>query len=199
MKTIVCHGDSLTEGSDLNPNYTWPRLVENQINVKVINSGIGGDTSGGLLARFYHDVVRHKPDLVLILGGTNDLWWNLDINSIQANIFAMTCQAEYHNIVPVVGLPLPLCMETVRHHKMMAPIGGWENCVQKLGHLAEALASSAAESEIAAVDFYRPFLDNTGEVRGEYFLEDGLHPNKDGHLSMASEVSRLLKSTFYLA
>ena len=24
MKTIVCHGDSLTEGADLNPNYTWP-------------------------------------------------------------------------------------------------------------------------------------------------------------------------------
>ena len=199
MKTIVCHGDSLTEGSDLNPNYTWPRLVENQVNVKVINSGIGGDTSGGLLARFYPDVVRHKPDMVLIMGGTNDMWWDLDINLIQANIFAMTCQAEYHNIVPVVGLPLPLYMENVRQQKMMAPIGGWENCVQKLGRLVEALTTSATESEIAAVDFYRPFLDDTGEVRGEYFLEDGLHPNKDGHLSMASEVARLLKSTFYLA
>jgi len=108
MKTIVCHGDSLTEGSDLSPHYAWPRLVENQVNVKVVNSGIGGDTSGGLLARFYPDVVRHKPDMVLIMGGTNDLWWDLDVNLIQANIFAMTCQAEYHNIVPVVGLPLPL-------------------------------------------------------------------------------------------
>ena len=199
MKTIVCHGDSLTEGSDLNPNYTWPRLVENQLNVKVLNSGIGGDTSGGLLARFYPDVVRHKPDLVLIMGGTNDLWWDLDINSILANIFAMTCQAEYHKIVPVVGLPLPLYMENVRKQPMMAPIGGWETCVQKLNRLVEALATSASESEIATVDFYRPFLDDTGEVRGEYFLEDGLHPNKDGHLSMAGEVSRLLKSTFYLA
>ena len=114
MKTIVCHGDSLTEGTDLNPNYTWPRLVENQVNVKIINSGIGGDTSGGLLGRFYPDVVRHKPEMALIMGGTNDLWWDLDINLIQANIFAMTCQAEFHNIAPVVGLPLPLCMENIR-------------------------------------------------------------------------------------
>ena len=37
MKTIVCHGDSLTEGADLNPNYTWPLLVENQVKVKIIN------------------------------------------------------------------------------------------------------------------------------------------------------------------
>ena len=81
---------------------------------------LGGDTSGGLLARFYPDVVRHTPDMVLIMGGTNDLWWDLDINLIQANIFAMTCQAEYHNIVPVVGLPLPLHMQNVRQQKMMA-------------------------------------------------------------------------------
>ncbi len=52
MRTIVCHGDSLTEGSDLEKNYTWPHLVENNIKVSVINSGIGGDTSGGLLAVF---------------------------------------------------------------------------------------------------------------------------------------------------
>ena len=199
MKTIVCHGDSLTEGSDLNPNFTWPRLVENQVSVKVINSGIGGDTSGGLLARFYPDVVQHKPDMVLIMSGTNDLWWDLDINLILANTFAMTCQAEYHNIVPVVGLPLPLYMESARQQEMMAPIGGWENCVQKLGHLIEALASSANQSEITTLDFYHLFLNAEGGVLSQYFLEDGLHPNKEGHLLMASQAAELLKSTFFLA
>ena len=198
MKSIVCHGDSLTEGTDLNPNFTWPQLVENQVNVKVINSGIGGDTSGGLLGRFYHDVVRHKPDMVLIMGGTNDLWWDLDINLIQANIFAMTCQAEFHNIAPVVGLPLPLHMDSIRQQKMMAPIGGWENCLKKLGRLVEALAASAAESEIANIDFYHPFCNDHGDAQGKYFLEDGLHPNKEGHLLMASKVAQLLKSTFYV-
>jgi lysophospholipase L1-like esterase len=199
MKTIVCHGDSLTEGADLSPGYTWPLLVENQIMVKIINSGIGGDTSGGLLGRFYHDVVQHKPEMVLIMGGTNDLWWNLDINLIQANIFAMTCQAEYHKIAPVVGLPLPLYMQKIRQQKMMAPIGGWKNCVQKLDHLVDALATSAKESDIAVLDFYHPFFDGNGEVQGQYFLEDGLHPNKDGHLLMAATAARFLKSSFYLA
>ena len=96
MKKIVCHGDSLTEAPDLAINYTWPILVERRLNLKTINSGIGGDTSGGLLGRFYADVVRHQPDLVVILGGTNDLWWDLEVNQIQANIFAMACQAQFH-------------------------------------------------------------------------------------------------------
>lgn len=39
MKTIVCHGDSLTEGADLNPNYTWPLLVENQVKVNFAFEG----------------------------------------------------------------------------------------------------------------------------------------------------------------
>ena len=199
MKTIVCHGDSLTEGADLNPNYTWPLLVENQVKVKIINSGIGGDTSGGMLGRFYQDVVRHHPEMVLIMGGTNDLWWDLDINLIQANIFAMTSQAEFHNIAPVVALPLPLYIENIRQQKMMAPIGGWENCIRKLARLVEALAASAGESDIACLDFYHLFLDDKGEVQGENLIEDGLHPNKDGHLLMAAKAAELLKSTFYLA
>jgi len=199
MITIVCHGDSLTEGADLNPNYTWPLLVENQVKVKIINSGIGGDTSGGLLGRFYHDVVRHKPETVLIMGGTNDLWWDLDINLIQANIFAMTCQAEYHKIAPVVGLPLPLHMKNIRQQEMMAPIGGWENCARKLERLVEALATAARESDIACLDFYHLFVNNKGGVQEKFFLEDGLHPNKDGHLLMAVTAAEFLKSTFYLA
>ena len=199
MRTIVCHGDSLTEGSDLEKNYTWPHLVENKIKVTVINNGIGGDTSGGLLGRFCPDVVRYQPEMVVILGGTNDLWWDLDINLILANIFAMACQAQHRNIVPLVGLPLPLCMENIRHQNMMSPIAGWDKCLNKLSELVDALAVAARESDIACLDFYHPFLDTNQNVRGNYFLEDGLHPNKEGHRLMAEKASELLTSTFFFS
>ena len=197
MTTIVCHGDSLTEGADLSSNSTWPLLVENQVKVRIINSGIGGDTSGGLLGRFYHDVVRHKPEMVLIMGGTNDLWWDLDINLIQANIFAMTCQAEFHNITPIVGLPLPLQMESIQEQDMMAPIAGWPRCVQKLAELAAALESAARASDIALLDFYHLFQDQNGAPIAEYYLPDGLHPNKQGHQRMSEKAVELLCSQFY--
>ena len=199
MKTIVCHGDSLTEGSDLENKYTWPQLVENQIQVTVLNRGIGGDTSGGLLGRFYPDVVRYQPEMVVILRGTNDLWWDLDINLILANIFAMTSQAQYRNIVPVVGLPLPLHLESIRHQNMMAPIAGWDKCIHKLSELVDALALAAKGSDIACLDFYHPFLDKNENVQGKFFLEDGLHPNNQGHRLMAEKLVELLRSLFYFS
>ena len=193
MKTLVCHGDSLTEGSDLDRQSVWPFLVEQQLPIKVINSGIGGDTSGGLLSRFYPDVVQHRPEYVLILGGTNDLWWDLDLKLIQANIFAMTCQAEYHHILPLVGLPLPMVVENARRQDFMAPEGGYEKCAQKISELVNALTRSAQHNDIAHLDFYHIFFDEAGSVQEKFFLEDGLHPNAAGHSLMARKAVEILQ------
>jgi lysophospholipase L1-like esterase len=193
MKTLVCHGDSLTEGSDLDSQSIWPFLVERRLSIKVINSGIGGDTSGGLLGRFYQDVVQHRPEYVLIMGGTNDLWWDLDVKLIQANIFAMTCQAENHNIVPLVGLPLPMIVERARRQDFMTPEGGYKKCAEKLAGLVNALMRSAQHNDIACLDFYHPFINASGTVQEKFFLEDGLHPNKAGHSLMAQKTVEMLQ------
>ena len=193
MKTLVCHGDSLTEGSELDSQAIWPLGVERRLHLKVINSGIGGDTTGGLLSRFYHDVVQHRPDYVLIMGGTNDLWWGLDLKLIQANIFTMTCQAEYHHIVPLVALPLPMIVERARRQDFMAPEGGYEKCAEKLAGLVKSLRRLTQQNDIACLDFYHPFFNDSGSVQEKFFLPDGLHPNEDGHSLMAQETVELLQ------
>ena len=196
MRKLICHGDSLTEASELDDPAIWPSLVEDRLKIKVLNSGIGGDTTAGLLSRFYHDVVRHRPDYVLIMGGTNDLWWDLDIRSIQANIFTMTCQAEYHNIVPLVGLPIPINVEKARNQDFMAPQGGYRKCIEKLAMLVKRLTILAQQNDIACLDFYHPFCDDSGAVEKKYFLEDGLHPNKAGHRLMAQKAIESLQRLF---
>jgi lysophospholipase L1-like esterase len=50
MKRIICHGDSLTEGKDIEAAYRWPSLLQNALGTEVINTGIGGDTTAGLLS-----------------------------------------------------------------------------------------------------------------------------------------------------
>lgn len=198
MKHIVCLGDSLTEGADLETNYRWTALVENALGVKVANKGIGGDTTGGMLSRFYPDVAAVKPDIVVILGGTNDIWWDLDVNTIQANIFATACQAKSHDIAPIVGLPLPVFREAAEQQDFAAPSGGYERCLDSLSALTKALKKSAVENDIPILDFYRPFFDERGEVAGNYFLEDGLHANKEGHRLMARESIELLRAVFFI-
>jgi lysophospholipase L1-like esterase len=199
MKTMVCHGDSLTEATEVDPNYTWPALTANRLNLNVINSGIGGDTSAGLLSRFYQDVVRHRPQAVIILGGTNDLWWDLDVNLIQANLFAMACQAEHHRITPLIGLPLPLYMDNVRKQDWMEPVSGYDVLTEKLSQLVRALMKSAEQNDIPCIDFYHIFVDEAANTLGKYFQEDGIHPNKAGHRLMAGTVIDMLRNHFHFA
>lgn len=196
MQTIVCHGDSLTQGADLEDAYRWPSLLSHALTVRVINSGIGGDTTGGCLARFYPDVMAHKPRIVLLMGGTNDLWWNLEISVIVANLFAMVSQARYHLATPLLGLPLPIDVKAVRQQDFAAPLGGYTRFCQKLADLNDALRQAAIESEIGVLDFYQLFFNADGKLRSELFLEDGLHPNGKGHHHMATYAVQIIRQRF---
>lgn len=60
---ILLIGDSLTNG------FKTGKLLPD---MEIINKGIYGDNSEGLLERLEKDVVSEKPDIIYILIGTND-------------------------------------------------------------------------------------------------------------------------------
>ncbi|MGD8990513.1 MAG: GDSL-type esterase/lipase family protein [Desulfobacterales bacterium] len=192
MRTLICLGDSLIEASDLDGASTWPSQVARRLKISVINSGIGGDTTGGLLGRFYPEVVQQDADGVLIMGGTNDLWWDLDLKLIRANIFAMVCQASHHDIIPLVGLPPPILVEKTRQQDFAAPEGGYARFKDQLKALVKALGLAAGQNEVACLDFHNPFLDGAGNPIEKYFMDDGLHPNPTGHKLMADIATEML-------
>jgi len=71
-KTLVCFGDSLTEGAI---GVSYVELLRQRLPpaVRVINAGINGDTTINLLRRVERDVVPYRPDLIVLLVGLNDL------------------------------------------------------------------------------------------------------------------------------
>ena len=91
---IVFAGDSVTdmgseqpvgEGLFDNLGRSYVRVIENmlfawypELNIRVTNSGIGGNTSRDLLARYDRDVVGLKPQWVSICIGINDVWRQFD-------------------------------------------------------------------------------------------------------------------------
>jgi acyl-CoA thioesterase-1 len=196
MKTLICLGDSLTEGSDMAAGHTWPALVGNALNIRVTNCGIGGDTSAGMLSRFYPEVVAARPDFTLIMGGTNDLWWGVDINAILANLFSMVFQARHHGIVPVIGLPLPVDIETARKNDFSPPWDGYDRFTNHLHRLVKQITHSAQESEVVFVDLYHPFTSENGDIRADLFLPDGLHPSQAGHRIVATAIARTFDGDF---
>ena len=189
---VVCLGDSLTEASDVAPEESWHALAAGRLGAEFVNCGIGGDTSAGLLSRFQADVLARRPHAVILLGGANDLWWDLDLGSIQANLFTMACQARFHRVVPIVGLPPPIDAAKARARDMFQPLAGWDACCRKLVELVDALRAAARSCQIACLDFHRPFLAPDGTVRGDLFLENGLHPNLGGHRLMAETAAGLI-------
>lgn len=66
---IVCIGDSLTEGYQMDLSKRWTDVLQEKLDIEIINSGICGDTTGGMLARFKEMVIDHKPTHVIIMGG----------------------------------------------------------------------------------------------------------------------------------
>ncbi len=74
---VVCFGDSVTFGWNLKYDESYPVVLENLLHgeyphVKVINSGIGGNTIADGYGRIDSDVLYYEPDVVVINFGLND-------------------------------------------------------------------------------------------------------------------------------
>lgn len=80
--TIVCLGDSIT--CEWNgPQYPtfWQELVDKKYGhgqVKIISAGVNGETAQDGYYRLNSDVLPHKPDLVTIMFGHNDVYMHVD-------------------------------------------------------------------------------------------------------------------------
>jgi lysophospholipase L1-like esterase len=72
QKTLVCFGDSITEGT-IGASYIDILRQRLPACVHVVNAGVNGDTTLNLLRRVERDVVRRRPDLVVIMVGLNDI------------------------------------------------------------------------------------------------------------------------------
>lgn len=107
IKKLVCLGDSITEGYMLDPQYRWSDLLSHKCDCEILNRGISGDTTAGMLSRLYADVLIEKPSHVIFLGGTNDLSFNIDDNLILSNIHSIVRQLRYKNIEMILGIITP--------------------------------------------------------------------------------------------
>lgn len=180
-------GDSLTRGYKIPPEYAWPNTLQNELGISVINRGVSGDTTSGMLSRFYQDVVSNSPSYVIIMGGTNDIWWNVSQNIIQANTQAMIKQAEHYEIEPVIGSPLPANLEG-DNWGLRSRV---ESSQKKLAQLTKSLQVQARTNNIPFLNFYQLFLMEDTPKK-EYYL-DCIHPTEKGHKIIADHAGDFFK------
>lgn len=191
---LVCVGDSLTFGYGVHPSQRWTRLCAQRTGGTIVNEGVNGDTTGGMLVRMQTKLLsglktEGEHPYVLLMGGSNDVFCSgIDVGA-RANMGAMIHQTLSAGAFPIVGIPLPV---DAAH----AP-AAWATAVDFFA--AEAtmkeyrawLKRYCAAFGVPYVDFCADFLRSDGAIREELLL-DGLHPTPEGHRLMAYRLSELL-------
>lgn len=201
MDRIVFAGDSVTDMGSTNPvgeglfenvGHGYVRVVENmlaacypEVFIRVTNSGISGNTSRDLLARFDRDVVDLKPDWVSICIGINDVWRQFDSPAMpdhhvlpeeyRSNVETMILKVK--DSVKGIFILSPYYMEPNREDAMRARM---DEYVQICRELAE-------KHGCVFVDFQKLYEDYCKIRHSCYIAWDRVHPNKVGATLMAKE------------
>lgn len=93
--TILCMGDSYTEGFGASITNSYPRKLELLLqegglkNIAVLNIGRGGNSSSLLLKKLSEDIDKYRPNMIVIMIGGNN-YWNLE----QSNYFILCSKWE---------------------------------------------------------------------------------------------------------
>jgi acyl-CoA thioesterase-1 len=185
--TIVCLGDSITFGYGVPAKSGWVSLAQMESGHEMINAGISGDTTGGMLSRFDRDVLSQKPDAVMLLGGINDLIAGCGAGPIRSNVTAMAQQAVARSMRVLIGT-LPPVYPPYLPAEWLPTFQLWAG-EQEYQLYQSWLPVFAEGFHCSLVDFYRSFQCQAAAP--ESYLFDGLHPNQSGH--------RIMKDAFLSA
>ena len=201
---IVFAGDSVTDMGSVKPvgeglrdnlGHGYVRGIESMLaawyphlNLRVTNSGIDGNTSRDLLARFDRDVVALQPDWVSVCIGINDVWRQFDLPSMpdyavlpeeyERNIQEMILRVK--DRVKGVFLLSPYYIEPNRDDPM-------RKRMDEYGAICERLA---AKYGCRFVNFQQMYEDFCRYQHSSRVAWDRVHPNQMGATLMAREFLR---------
>lgn len=199
MDRIVFAGDSVTdmeseqpvgEGLFDNLGRGYVRVVDNmlaayypEVFVRVTNSGISGNTSRDLLARYQRDVVDLDPDWVSICIGINDVWRQFDTPAIVSDqVFPEEYEENVEKMILAVkdrvkGIFIlsPYYMEPNRQDPMRARMDEYVEICRKL----------ADKYHCRFVDFQKLYEEYCKVRHSASIAWDRVHPNQIGATLMA--------------
>ena len=186
---VVFMGDSITDSWD-DPVYGgfFPGKP-------YINRGISGQTTPQMLIRFRPDVIAHKPKVVVILAGTNDLAGNTGpttLEAIEENLKSMAELANANGIRVVLASVLPVSDYEMRDGKPLTQtVRRPPAQIRALNTWIRAFAKAHGH---VYLDYFSATADAQGFLRNE-LSDDGLHPNAAGYAVMAPLAEAAIAAT----
>lgn len=200
MDRIVFAGDSVTDMGSRNPVGEWDgigkgyvAIAENLVtavyperSIRFTNSGISGNTSRDLLARFQCDVLDLNPQWISICIGINDVWRQFDCPAMpeqavlpeeyEANLRQMIESAK--KAAKGVILASPYYMEPNKDDLMR----------RRMQEYVDICARLATEYGCIYVDFQAMYDRYFAHKHSSFIAWDRVHPSTIGATLMAREL-----------
>lgn len=163
---ILAFGDSITYGDGALPEESYPSELARLTGYEVIKSGVSGEITGDALKRLPQLLEEHRPQLVILCHGGNDMIRHIPSKEIKANLELMIDEIKSSGSeVILVGVPRPgFFIKTASLYKEIAKS---KRIPFERKILAEVLSSSLLKS-------------------------DHIHPNANGYKRIAETLARLL-------
>jgi len=166
-EVIVAFGDSLTYGTGAAESESYPAVLAQLIGRRVVRAGVPGEVTAQGLARIEQVIEAHRPALVIVCLGGNDMLRRVDEAQIRSNLRRIISTIRGGGIsVVLVGVPRPAL-----------------------------LTSAAAFYGELAQEYRIPYEGKIlNDVMHQLDLKaDLIHPNAKGYRRMAEALAELLK------
>ncbi|MDI1315330.1 SGNH/GDSL hydrolase family protein [Prosthecobacter sp.] len=185
---IVCIGDSITGvyyhsgGRRAYPEMLQLALKQlyPQAQITVRNAGISGDTTTGGLKRLETDVLAHKPQLVTIMFGMNDLV-KTPVDVFKKNLHEMIARCR------TSGAEVVLCTQNSVVETEPRPSA-------RLAEFTQSIRDVAKEESLVVADCFAAFEAVHAADASEWnlLLSDAIHPNMAGHKLFAETLTQAI-------
>ena len=169
-RATVFVGDSIIDGF----------LVEEYFpDTLVLNRGISGDDTSGVLNRIKESIIDITPKQVILMIGTNDqLYGKSGVETIE----------NYTSILSTIKAGSPSTKVLVQS---ILPTGQKSSSNAYLSKLNSQIKSLAEENGYIYINLWNDFLDSEGNLDTRY-SKDGLHLNALGYLKWAEKLKPYL-------
>jgi len=190
---IVCIGNSITNGFPYRRSLSFPSIIREATGYDVINKGNNGETTADVLARFRHDVLDHKPDVVTIMSGTNDFIYNTDTPEGAIEKIRTMCQlAADAGIRVILMTSLLTDAPRARREWLDNMDTDYDEVNRKILEYDRLMREYGNAEEIKVLDTQLAYTDYAKEKGSEAAFHDGLHPTPEGYRFLASLIREVL-------
>ncbi len=172
---IVWIGDSLTEQG-------WWNFLSKEKNM--VNRGIGGDNTRGMLARL-PEILESSPRKIFLMAGVNDLSGNRPVEEVAANIRKM---------LEMVREQVPSCevylQSVITPNNDVLAYAYIKNKQSQMRELNTRLKGFCDEGLATWVDLTQILHDEKGELREE-LTKDGIHLHPEAYVMWVEYLKKM--------